>query len=79
MQQRQCILCAKTYLQVRFFVTQAIDSFCLINQSVKEQLHGVKHLIIGNTAHNKVIICRIFSATAIQNEIQPFFEIGIEF
>ena len=79
MQQRQCFLCAETYLQVRLFITQAVDSFRFINQSVKEQLHGIKHLIVGNTTHNKVIIRRIFSAATVQNEIQPLFGIRIEF
>ncbi len=79
MQQRQCFLCAETYLQVRLFITQAVDSFRFINQSVKEQLHGIEHFIIGNTAYNKVVICRIFSTAAVQNEIQPFSGIRIEF
>ena len=79
MQQRQCFLCAETYLQVRLFITQAVDGFRFINQSVKEQLHGIEHFIIGNTTYNKVVICRIFSTAAVQNEIQPFFGIRIEF
>ena len=79
MQQRQCFLCAETYLQVRLFITQSVDSFRFINQSVKEQLHGIEHLIIGNTAYNKIVISRIFSTTAVQNKIQPFFGIRIEF
>ena len=45
-------------MQVRLFITQAADSFRFINQSVKEQLHRIEHLIIGNTAYNKVIIRR---------------------
>ena len=79
MQQRQCFLCAETYLQVRLFITQAVDGFRFINQSVKEQLHGIEHFIIGNTTYNKVVICRIFSTAAVQNEIQPFFGIRIKF
>ena len=43
---------------------QAADSFRFINQSVKEQLHRIEHLIIGNTAYNKVIIRQIFSTAA---------------
>ena len=79
MQQRQCFHCAETYLQVLLFITQAVDSFRFINQSVKEQLHGIKHLIVGNTTHDKVIIRRIFSTATVQNEIQPLFGIRIEF
>ena len=79
MQQRQCLLCAETNLQVRLFISQTVDGFHLINQSVKKQFYRIEYLIIGNTAHNKVIICRIFSATAVQNEIQPFLGIRIEF
>ena len=73
------IICAETYLQIRLFITQAVDSFRLINQPVKEQLHSIEHLIIGNTTHNQVVIGRIFPAAAVQNKIQPFFGIRIEF
>ena len=38
-------------MQVRLFITQAFDSFRFINQSVKEQLHSIEHLIIGNTTY----------------------------
>lgn len=72
MQPRQCLLCAETNLQVRLFISQTVDGFHLINQSVTKQFYRVEYLIIGSTTHNKVIICRIFSATAVQNEIQPF-------
>ena len=78
MQQRQCFLCAETYLQVRLFITQAVDGFRFINQSVKKQLYGIEHFIISNTTYNKVAICRIFSTAAVQNEIQPFFGIRIK-
>ena len=80
MQQRQCFLCAETYLQVRLFLQRRrLIASCFINQSVKEQLHGIKHLIIGNTTHNKVYNPSNLFAAAVQNEIQPLFGIRIEF
>ena len=54
MQERQCSLCAKTNLHIRFFITKTFDSLRLINQSIKKQFHRIEYLIIGNTACNKV-------------------------